>query len=184
MANIGVNSLLQNGNSEETITERAKKVAGFTSRGTRIVKPGEAMDKNAFLRILSAELANQDPMNAKDGTEFVAQMAQFAGLEQMANLNTTMRLTGAVSFVNKYVMLNKLNMYGDLSQGLVTGISRDGQQIKINVLVNDLDNKGKKISTVKQFNLEDVIEVVNAPQENKENKENNNGNSLNSDKAI
>ena len=51
-----------------------------TEKGTRIVKAGEAMDKNAFLRILAAQLSNQDPTNAQDSTEFVSQMAQFASL--------------------------------------------------------------------------------------------------------
>ncbi|MDI9219152.1 flagellar biosynthesis protein FlgD, partial [Clostridium tertium] len=36
--------------------------ARATDRGTQIVKPGQDMDKNAFLTILSAELSNMDPM--------------------------------------------------------------------------------------------------------------------------
>ena len=67
-----------------------------TSRGTTIVKKGQEMDQNSFLKILSAELTNQDPTTAKDGTEFVAQMAQFASLEQMTNLNSTMAFSNFI----------------------------------------------------------------------------------------
>lgn len=136
-----------------------------TSRGTPIRKPGQEMDKNAFLRILSAELANQDPMNAKDGTEFVSQMAQFSSLEQMANLNSTMRFTGAASLINKGVMLNRIDENGNLYMGKVTGVSKDGDNIKINVLVGEgKDENGQPIGIIKQFKIEDIIELIDIPQ--------------------
>lgn len=53
-------------------------------------KTSKEFDKNTFLQILTAQLRNQDPMNAKDNTEYIAQMAQFSSLEQMQNLNSTM----------------------------------------------------------------------------------------------
>lgn len=49
-----------------------------------------ALGKDAFLKMLIAQLQNQDPLNPMDGTAFVAQMAQFSALEQMQNLNDTM----------------------------------------------------------------------------------------------
>ena len=44
------------------------------------------LDKEAFLKLLIAQLANQDPMNPMEDREFIAQMAQFSSLEQMANM--------------------------------------------------------------------------------------------------
>jgi len=38
-----------------------------------------------FLQLLVAQLRNQDPMNPSDGTQFVAQLAQFQQLEQTLN---------------------------------------------------------------------------------------------------
>jgi flagellar basal-body rod modification protein FlgD len=38
-----------------------------------------------FLQLLVAQLKNQDPMNPSDGTQFVAQLAQFQQLEQSVN---------------------------------------------------------------------------------------------------
>jgi flagellar basal-body rod modification protein FlgD len=35
-----------------------------------------------FLKLLVAQMRNQDPMNPADGTQFVAQLAQFSQLEQ------------------------------------------------------------------------------------------------------
>lgn len=68
------------------------------------------LDKNAFLKILTVQLSNQDPLNAKDNTEYIAQMAQFSSLEQMQNLNNTMekffisqKLSQAISLIGKNV---------------------------------------------------------------------------------
>jgi flagellar basal-body rod modification protein FlgD len=36
-----------------------------------------------FLKLLVAQLKNQDPMQPADGTQFVAQLAQFSELEQV-----------------------------------------------------------------------------------------------------
>lgn len=47
------------------------------------------LDKNAFLRLLTVQLANQDPLNPMEDREFIVQLAQFSTLEQIQNLNTT-----------------------------------------------------------------------------------------------
>ena len=43
------------------------------------------VNKNMFLQLLVAQLQNQDPLNPSDGTQFVAQLAQFQQLEQSVN---------------------------------------------------------------------------------------------------
>lgn len=53
--------------------------------------PNQEMDRDAFLKLLMTQLQNQDPMNPMEDTEFVSQMAQFSSLEQMTNMNETMR---------------------------------------------------------------------------------------------
>ncbi|MGF1747955.1 flagellar hook capping FlgD N-terminal domain-containing protein [Vibrio cionasavignyae] len=52
--------------------------------------------KNEFITLMVAQIENQDPLNPTDGTEYVAQLAQFSQVESSENLvqlmqaNTTM----------------------------------------------------------------------------------------------
>jgi flagellar basal-body rod modification protein FlgD len=45
------------------------------------------VDKNMFLRLLVAQMRNQNPLNPSDGTEFVAQLAQFQQVEESLNMS-------------------------------------------------------------------------------------------------
>ena len=72
-----------------------------------------ASDKFTFLKLLVAQLENQDPLDPSDDQEFVAQLAQFTSLEQLqeinagvSTLNTTMvedRMMSATNFIGKAV---------------------------------------------------------------------------------
>jgi flagellar basal-body rod modification protein FlgD len=44
---------------------------------------GVTPSKDMFLQLLVAQIKNQDPLNPSDGTQFVAQLAQFSELEQV-----------------------------------------------------------------------------------------------------
>lgn len=139
-----------------------------TKKGTRIVKKGNEMDKNAFLRILTAELTNQDPSNTKDSTAFVAQMAQFSALEQMANLNKTMSFAACSNLIGKEVTFSKLDELGYKYSGEVESVSKNGDSLFLNVKIprkNDVVNKEtgevEKVTEyeIKKFNYEDLSEI-------------------------
>lgn len=53
-------------------------------------KDGNNLDKDAFFKLLITQLKYQDPLTPMENTEFVAQMAQFSSLEQMANMNANL----------------------------------------------------------------------------------------------
>jgi len=55
----------------------------------------KAMGKDDFLKLLVAQLKNQDPLAPQDNTQFVAQLAQFSSLE--AAMGTNSRLDSITS---------------------------------------------------------------------------------------
>jgi flagellar hook assembly protein FlgD len=66
--------------------------------------------EQTFLQLLVAQLKNQDPMQPQDGTQFVAQLAQFSSLEQQVQMrqdldaiktSTTNQSSGTASTANQ-----------------------------------------------------------------------------------
>ena len=61
------------------------------------------LDRDAFMKILVAQLKNQDPLNPIEDQDFIAQMAQFSVLEQIQSLNDGFSFSQATGLVGKHV---------------------------------------------------------------------------------
>jgi len=65
---------------------------GSAYSGVSSAAASAGADKDTFLKLLTAQLANQDPLNPMENTEFVAQLAQFSALEQAIETNTRLAM--------------------------------------------------------------------------------------------
>lgn len=77
---------------------------------TTTTSSASSLDYNAFLRLLIAQLKNQDPTEPMDSTQFVAQLATFSQVEQSVTTNskldsllTAQSLTMADAFIGRTV---------------------------------------------------------------------------------
>ena len=62
-----------------TTTETSESVANITA------------DFDMFLRLLTTQMRNQDPLNPQESTEYTAQLATFSGVEQQVLTNDLLR---------------------------------------------------------------------------------------------
>ena len=70
--------------------------------------PSQSLGKDDFLKILLTQLSHQDPTQPLEDKEFVAQMAQFSSLEQMANMNAELgRVFGLLARSQAVTLLGK-----------------------------------------------------------------------------
>lgn len=136
-----------------------------TSSETSTVKKSNDIDKNMFLKILSAELANQDPTSSdsQSSTEYVSQLAQFSSLEQMANLNSSTKMGTANSLMNKYVTFSDTDSQGNNISGQVVGVVKDGDDIELNVLTGQgKDKDGNTVNQYEKLNIDDAVKIVDS----------------------
>lgn len=83
---------------------------GYTAPMTTSNPDDVSMGKDDFLKLLVAQLQNQDPMNPSDPTEFTAQLAQFSQLEQLTNVNTS--LEGLTAMSSEMERMSALSLIG------------------------------------------------------------------------
>lgn len=85
-----------------------------------------------FLKILTAQLNNQDPLKPVDNEEFIAQIAQFASLEQSRELNDKIgSLLSSQSASQSVGLLGKTvdaSVNGNTVTGQVTALSLSSGQ--------------------------------------------------------
>ena len=126
---------------------KAAQAAGnpTTARGTPIRKSNTEFDKNSFLKILAAQLSNLDPTQNQDSSAYVSQMAQFASMEQMSNLNTTMSDYAHQEMIGKEVILNEKDDSGAYITGTVSKVIRKSGTTYYDVIINgkeqEIDSK-------------------------------------------
>ncbi|MFM1770090.1 MAG: hypothetical protein RJA22_2619 [Verrucomicrobiota bacterium] len=93
--------------------------------------PSRTLKQDDFLRLVMAQLTNQDPLKPQQDTEFIAQMAQFTSLEQskamqgdIALLQKQQLFLQANSLLGRQVSVQDLD--GSLLQGTVSSVEVHG----------------------------------------------------------
>lgn len=104
----------------------------------------DRLGKQDFLRLLVAQLRNQDPMKPMDDTEFIAQLAQFSSLEALGNLDKrleslalTQGLGQASALIGKQVTAGLED--GSVIAGAVSAVHLTGGETKLLVNAREID---------------------------------------------
>lgn len=128
----------------------------LTSAAATSTSPTQPLGQDAFLKLLMAQLSNQDPLNPTSGTEFVTQLAQFSMVEQSQAQSTTLgtistQLTGlsnsdATALVGKNVTLsgNSLSWNGSLATSSSVTLGAAAKQVQVQIT----DSTGNVVRTM------------------------------------
>jgi flagellar basal-body rod modification protein FlgD len=76
-----------------------------TPTTTSSAQSSNGMGKDTFMKLLVAQMANQNPMEPTDDKEMIAQMTQFSMLEQMTNMATSSAANATSGQVSQAVAL-------------------------------------------------------------------------------
>jgi len=105
-----------------------------------------------FLRLLLAQLTQQDPLKPMDNTAFLAQMAQFTTLQQTQVLNQQVSQLLLTDMSNQAIGLLgrtvSLVSNGQTVSGRVTGISFKDSQPVVSVLVGTQTIDGVALASI------------------------------------
>ena len=115
-----------------------------------------ALDKDSFLKLLVAQLSNQDPLNPVQGTEYVTQLAQFTAVEQSLAQSQKLDMVSAqlggiannesLALVGKQVTVkgSKIAYDGVTPTSANVTLGADAQKVTVTIL----DANGKAVRTM------------------------------------
>jgi len=138
-------------------------VTGTTSQQnsstTQSSTSGLSLDPSAFLKILIADLQNQDPLNPSSPEDFMSQLAQLTQVQQLTNISSALSA------------MSQNNQQGSIAPWLATvGKKVDAQSNALST--------GDQVTLQPQGNYDQIILTVSHANGNMEQIEFNNGDPL------
>lgn len=109
-----------------------------------------------FLKLMTAQMKNQDPFDPVDNTQMVAQMAQFSSLAGITEMGSTLKAIAdklgatstqdAVSYIGRTVLTEGDVAYGRTTGGLAGAIELGGAASNVTVAISNAN--GELLRTV------------------------------------
>ena len=123
------------------------------------------LDQSDFLKLLTTQLQNQDPLNPVENEAFVAQMAQFSSLSGITEMNTKLgsildslnnnQLSTATGLVGKYVLTQSDTAVPDASGAVYGAITVPEGATDTTIQIKD--SAGATIRTLKLGAIEEGV---------------------------
>jgi flagellar basal-body rod modification protein FlgD len=127
------------------------------------------LGKDDFMKLLIAQLKNQDPEQPADAKEMVTQLAQLGSVEQMTNMvkemktlqlaTTSMASNQAINFVGKTVEANGSKLYLGDANGAASAVNLAQPAHTVTLSVRDA--QGQVVRTLDQGATKAGITAVN-----------------------
>jgi len=145
------------GGARELDEQIINRATGRKPEGIHKDGPHNEMGKDEFLKLLTYQLQNQDPMNPMDQGKMTGELAQFSQLEQLSNLNSKFDKVQknqmiqdkfyAANFVGKKVVTAGSSLKIEEEGGNADVLFKlDGEAAK--VLIRIQDQKGQTVGEI------------------------------------
>lgn len=114
-------------------TSATASSASATSSSAALTEATSGLGKDDFLKLLVAQLQNQDPLSPVNDQEFMGQLTSFSTLEQVTNLasssehlNETVNDQQAIALIGHTVTYTKAD--GTTAEGVVEKVNFSGEE--------------------------------------------------------
>ena len=138
---------INTGTSMNDTSSLRSRTVNKTENGTTIVSGNDNSDKDLFLKLLVAQMKNQDPFNSQDPTQYITQLAQFNMLEQSMALNENI----------EYLIGMTNGILANSAVGSATNLI--GKEVEVGKVESVHIKDGVVYMNVKDSQSENIIEV-------------------------
>lgn len=92
--------------------------------------PKDSLDKNGFLKMLTAQLSNQDPNSGQDPNQYFQTISMMTQVEQITNLASAQAKANATQMIGKDVVFVEKNV---AYTGTVDSVQMQGSTVRLTV---------------------------------------------------
>jgi flagellar basal-body rod modification protein FlgD len=129
--------------ASSSVNTQYNNILNAAASSDAISGPQQTLSQNDFLKLLVAQMENQNPLQPQSDTEMASQMAQFTSLTQTTAMSSSLSAMQANSLIGSTVILQQPNSQQTTSgvvQSVVLGAeSSDGSpQVVVNGTAYDL----------------------------------------------
>ncbi len=120
-----------------------------TSAATVQSAAKQTLGQDDFLKLMTAQLKNQDPFDPVDNTQMVAQMAQFSSLAGISEMNGTLKgiadklgsttAAEALGYAGRTVLVEGATAYGRASGGIAGAVELDADATDVTLQIAAAD---------------------------------------------
>lgn len=136
---------------DSTLTSLGLNATATSTAASGAVASSTAIGTSDFLKLLTAQLQNQDPFSPTDNSQMVAQLAQITSTSGIADMSTTLKaiqtkLSGtstadALSYVGKNVLTAGNTAYGRTTGGIAGAVQLGGAATDVSVSISDANGQ-------------------------------------------
>jgi flagellar basal-body rod modification protein FlgD len=122
-----------------------------SSTAAAAVKSSDSLGTSDFLKLLTAQLQNQDPFSPTDNSQMVAQLAQITSTSGIADMGATLKAiqtklgatstSDALAYVGRTVLTEGGVAYGRAAGGLAGAVELDGDATDVSVSIRDANGQ-------------------------------------------